>query len=79
MDITDYDKTLYYLHRLDCYELLNLMSRTDDDLLSKKIEKFVQSYMHEPQFFKVKKTQESLLVYLDHCFSTTPVFLEQEL
>ncbi|MCY8281280.1 YhdB family protein, partial [Bacillus inaquosorum] len=40
MDYADYDKALYYTHRSQWDNLLILMVRTEDDLLSKRIEHF---------------------------------------
>ncbi len=47
MDHADYDKALYYTHRSQWDNLLILMVRTKDDLLSKRIEHFLHAYHFE--------------------------------
>jgi hypothetical protein len=70
MDINDYDKTLFFAHRLACDDLTFMMDETDDDLLSKKIERFVNAFLHEPDLETVDNRREDLLYYLDHVFET---------
>lgn len=47
VNYADYDKALYYTHRSQWDNLLILMVRTEDDLLSKRIEHFLHAYNFE--------------------------------
>jgi len=66
----DYDKALFYLHRMACDGLIQLMEATEDDFLSKKIEKFIDAFMLEPDFSTVENQYNALISYLDHVFVT---------
>lgn len=68
MDITDYDKALYYTHHCACIDLSVLMMKTDDDILAKRIEKFVQAFIRETEFVKVKEARDNLLTYIDYVY-----------
>lgn len=68
MDSIDYDKTLFFTHRLACEDLIFMMQQTEDDFLAKKIERFVNSFLREPDLQKVDETREDLMYYLDHVF-----------
>lgn len=61
MNVADYDKALYYTHRSQWDNLLILMVRTQDDLLSKRIEHFLHAY----QFNRNDADVEN--VYMDSC------------
>lgn len=66
MDIPDYDKALYYTLWGQWDDLLVLMVRTKDDLLSKKIQKFLNAYHFAKDQQIVLKCHEDLLLYVDH-------------
>lgn len=69
MDIADYDRALYYTHRSQWDNLLILMVRTQDDLLSKRIEHFLHAYNFEPDDSIVEKSLYTLLQYIDHALT----------
>lgn len=71
MDYTDYDKALYYTHRSQWDNLLILMVRTEDDLLSKRIEHFLHAYHFEHDYAAVEKELYTLLHYIDHASTLT--------
>jgi hypothetical protein len=62
----DYDKALYYTHRSEWDNLLILMVRTKDDLLSKKIEHFLHAYNFEHDYSVIQRRLTALLRYIDH-------------
>jgi hypothetical protein len=64
--IPDYDKALYYTLWGQWDELLVLMVRTNDDLLSKRIEIFLNAYHYSLDEDKILKSHDQLLFYLDH-------------
>ncbi|RAK19404.1 YhdB-like protein [Anoxybacillus vitaminiphilus] len=66
MNTIDYDKALYYTHRSQWDNLLILMVRTKDDLLSKKIEHFLHAYNFENDYSVIQKRLTALLRYIDH-------------
>lgn len=66
MNTIDYDKALYYTHRSQWDNLLILMVRTKDDLLSKKIEHFLHAYNFEHDYSVIQKRLTALLRYIDH-------------
>jgi hypothetical protein len=66
LNILDYDKALYYTHRSQWDNLLILMVRTKDDLLSKKIEHFLHAYNFENDYSVIQKRLTALLRYIDH-------------
>ncbi|WP_377889100.1 YhdB family protein [Alkalihalobacillus sp. R86527] len=72
MDITDYDKALYYTHHCACIDLSVLMMKTDDDILAKRIEKFVHAFIRETEFMKVKDARDNLLTYIDYVYRMEP-------
>ncbi|MDO6655785.1 YhdB family protein [Anaerobacillus sp. 1_MG-2023] len=72
MDITDYDKALYYTHHCACIELSILMMKTEDDILSKRIEHFVHAFIRETEFLKVKEARDTLLTYIDYVYRMEP-------
>ncbi|TLS37508.1 YhdB family protein [Pseudalkalibacillus caeni] len=76
MNITDYDKALYYTHHCSCMELSVLMAQTDDDILSKRIEKFISAFIGENNYRIVACERDSLLKYIDHVYEANPVDLE---
>ncbi|MBU8613630.1 MULTISPECIES: YhdB family protein [Bacillus] len=71
MDYADYDKALYYTHRSQWDNLLILMVRTEDDLLSKRIEYFLHAYHFEQDYAVLEKMLYSLLRYIDHATELT--------
>lgn len=70
VETVDYDKALYYTHRSQWDNLLILMVRTKDDLLSKRIEQFLHAYNFENNYAEVEKKLYSLLRYIDHAVET---------
>lgn len=70
MNTIDYDKALYYTHRSEWDNLLILMVRTKDDLLSKKIEHFLHAYNFEHDYSVIQKRLTALLRYIDHALET---------
>ncbi|MBA2871920.1 enterochelin esterase-like enzyme [Anoxybacillus calidus] len=70
MNTLDYDKALYYTHRSQWDNLLILMVRTKDDLLSKKIEHFLHAYNFEHDYSVIQKHLTALLRYIDHALET---------
>ena len=64
--ILDYDKALYYTLWGQWDELLVLMVRTKDDILSKKIEKFLNAYHYSLEEEKIIQSHDQLIYYLDH-------------
>ncbi|MFS0671872.1 YhdB family protein [Ornithinibacillus sp. 179-J 7C1 HS] len=72
MDIPDYDKALYYTLWGQWDDLLVLMVRTKDDLLSKKIQNFLHAYHYSLDDKKIIESHENLLYYIDHAMKFTP-------
>lgn len=70
MNMMDYDRALFYTHRSQWDNLLVLMVRTKDDLLSKKIENFLHAYHFEHDYAVLEKQLNSLLRYIDHAAKT---------
>ncbi|MCY8230408.1 YhdB family protein [Priestia filamentosa] len=66
MNMLDYDRALYYTHRSQWDNLLILMVRTNDDLLSKRIEHFLHAYNFERNERIVEENLYSLLCYIDY-------------
>lgn len=64
--IPDYDKALYYTLWGQWDELLILMVRTKDDILSKKIEHFLNAYHYSLEEDKIISSHDQLIYYLDH-------------
>ncbi|MFY0760455.1 YhdB family protein [Metabacillus dongyingensis] len=78
METVDYDKALYYTHRSQWDNLLILMVRTKDDMLSKRIEQFLHAYNFENNYGEVEKKLYSLLRYIDHAVETGHEFEDAE-
>ncbi|WP_096273696.1 YhdB family protein [Paucisalibacillus globulus] len=72
MDIPDYDKALYYTLWGQWDDLLVLMVRTKDDLLSKRIQNFLHAYHYSLDDKKIVESHENLLYYIDHAMKYTP-------
>jgi len=72
MDIPDYDKALYYSLWGQWDDLLVLMVRTGDDMLSKKIQNFLYAYHYSLDQTKILALHDELLHYLDHAMTHTP-------
>ena len=75
--IPDYDKALYYTLWGQWDDLLVLMVRTNDDLLSKKIEQFLNAYHYSLDQTKVVNSHDTLLYYLDHAMKYNPPIVEE--
>lgn len=72
MDIPDYDKALYYTLWGQWDDLLVLMVRTNDDMLSKKIQLFLNAYNYSLDQTTVLESHDTLLYYLEHAMKNTP-------
>ncbi|MDY0406281.1 YhdB family protein [Virgibacillus sp. 179-BFC.A HS] len=72
MDQLDYDKALYYMLWGQWDDLLVLMVRTRDDLLSKKIQHFLQAFHYSSDETQVIAAHDNLLYYIDHAMKTVP-------
>jgi len=66
MNKADYDRVLHYTYRSQMDNLLILMVRTKDDILSKKIEHFLHAYYYQPDNEIVEKKLLDLLQYADY-------------
>jgi hypothetical protein len=71
MNITDYDRALYYTHQSEWDNLLILMVRTKDHFLSKKIEHFLHAYQFEHDYTIIQNKLYALFRYLNHAASVT--------
>ncbi|MBM7647655.1 hypothetical protein JOC78_000576 [Bacillus ectoiniformans] len=69
MNYTDYDRALHYAHRSDWDNLLILMVRTNDHLLSKKIEYFLHARCFPCSYSVVEQTFYALFHYIEHANS----------
>jgi YhdB-like protein len=69
----DYDRALYYTHRSEWDNLLILMVRTKDDLLSKRIEQFLHAYHFSKDYTVVERSLYTLLRYIEHANYTFSV------
>lgn len=65
----DYDNALYYTVWGQWDDLLMLMVRTQDDLLSKKIHLFLNDYHFTSDQEKIIQTHDKLLDYIDHAIN----------
>ncbi|MCR2821106.1 YhdB family protein [Lederbergia panacisoli] len=74
MDTLDYDRALYYTHRSEWDNLIVLMVRTKDHMLSKRIERFLHSYQFSRDYTVIERNLYSLLRYLDHANHATAAF-----
>lgn len=66
MHIADYDKALYFTLWGQWDDLLVLMVRTKDDMLSKRIEAFLHAYHYTKNDDTVMSYHKNLLQYIDH-------------
>lgn len=71
MHIPDYDRALYYMLWGQWDDLLVLMVRTEDDLLSKKIHQFLTAYHYGINPIQVIESHDQLLDYIDHAMKQT--------
>lgn len=67
--MVDYDRALYYTHRSDWDNLMVLMVKTEDHLLSKRIEHFLYAYQFSRDYSVIERQLYSLLRYIDHANS----------
>lgn len=72
MNLPDYDKALYYTLWGQWDDLLLLMVRTEDDILSKKIHLFLNAYHFSPDQEKILTAHDELLYYVDHAMKRIP-------
>ncbi|GAA0327985.1 YhdB family protein [Bacillus carboniphilus] len=78
MNSVDYDRALYYTHRSQWDNLLLLMVRTKDDVLSKKIEHFLHAYQFSKDYSVIETHLYSLLRYIDHATEQIEMTSDQE-
>lgn len=71
MNNADYDKALYFVSRSLWDDLLVLMVRTKDDILSKKIEHFLHAYTFEGDLSVIHNKHKSLYDYVNHALTST--------
>ncbi|UFU00408.1 YhdB family protein [Radiobacillus kanasensis] len=69
MYIADYDKALYFTLWGQWDDLLVLMVRTQDDMLSKKIEIFLHAFHYGTREQEIMGAHEDLLHYIDHAMA----------
>ncbi|WP_284139525.1 MULTISPECIES: YhdB family protein [unclassified Virgibacillus] len=72
MDVPDYDKALYYTLWGQWDDLLVLMVRTQDDILSKRIQHFLHAFHHSLDEKKIIESHDNLLYYVDHAMKHVP-------
>ena len=68
----DYNKALYYTLWGQWDDLLVLMVRTNDDMLSKKIQLFLNAYHYSPDQETILTSHDNLLYYVDHAMQQVP-------
>ena len=66
MNKADYDRARYYTHQSQWDNLLILMVRTKDDLLSKKIEHFLHAYHYQHDYTIIESYLYELLRYVNY-------------
>ncbi|MBS4210733.1 YhdB family protein [Bacillus sp. FJAT-50079] len=71
MNTVDYDRALYYTHRSEWDNLVVLMVRTQDHILSKRIERFLHAYQFSRDYSVIERQLYGLLTYLEHAVSAT--------
>ena len=62
----------FFVHN-NLYDLLVLMVRTKDDMLSKKIQLFLHAYHYSLDQSKIMSSHDNLLYYVDHAMKYEPV------
>ncbi|WAA12969.1 YhdB family protein [Fervidibacillus halotolerans] len=77
MKKADYDRALYYTFHSQWDNLLVLMVRTRDDLLSKKIEQFLHAYYFQQDDKIVKSRLMSMLDYVEHANMSAAALQDQ--
>lgn len=75
MSFPDYDKALYYTLWGQWDDLLLLMVRTQDDILSKKIHLFLNNYHYSTDQTQVINSHDNLLDYVDHAMKYEPTLI----
>jgi YhdB-like protein len=74
MKIQDYEKALMFTIWGQWDDLLVLMVRTNDDLLSKRIEIFLHAFHYPSKQHAVVSSHEELLQYIDHALGHTSLY-----
>jgi hypothetical protein len=69
LNTVDYDKAMYYTLWGQWDDLLVLMVRTNDDMLSKKIETFLHAYHYGYDRDTVVGTHHNLIHYIEHAMT----------
>ncbi len=75
LNVPDYDKALYYTLWGQWDELLLLMVRTQDDLLSKKIHHLLNDYHYSTDKEKLIESHDNLLYYIEHAMKNKPTLM----
>nr|WP_181349470.1 YhdB family protein [Thalassobacillus sp. CUG 92003] len=71
MFYSDYDRALHHTLWGEWDDLLVLMVRTQDELLSKRIEFFLHAFHYHLGEQELLESHESLLHYIDHAMAAT--------
>jgi hypothetical protein len=69
MNIEEYDNALYSAQRLHCEELIDIMHYTEDDLLAKKIELFISSFVGEDNLAEIEQKRQNVIQYVANAIS----------
>lgn len=72
--LTDYENALFYVLWGEWDNLFDLMIRSEDDLLKKKIQTFLYSYYYTFSEKELIESHENLLAYLDHAIGKDVIF-----
>lgn len=70
--VPDYDKALYYTLWGHWDDLVVVMARTKDDLLSKKIKDFLTQFHFSHDEQSIITAHDNLLYYIDHAMHALP-------
>ena len=71
--VFDYDNALYCTLWGHWDDLLSIMAKTKDDLLSKKIEGFLTQLHFAVNEQEILSARDRLLYYIDHAMQQTPL------
>lgn len=72
--MNDYEYALHYVLWGKWEDLFNLMLRSQDDLLRKKIERFLHAYYYALDQREIVQKHDRLISYLDHACGETTVY-----
>lgn len=74
----DYEYALHYILWGKWDDLFTLMLRTNDDLLSKRIQLFLHAYFYASKQSEIIHTHDDLLFYIDHAIDVNQHSLQHE-